>query len=501
MKKAALISVFDKSGIVEFASFLQGRGYTVISTGSTARLLKKEGIPVLTVEEYTGFKEMLDGRVKTLHPKIHGGILFKRNNEDHVRTVREMAMLDIEIVVVNLYPFETVAIASNNEDELIENIDIGGPTLLRAAAKNFKDVLVICDPDDYSWIMDNFDDIDLEKRREFALKAFAKTAYYDGLIVEKFKGNFEFKERGLSIKIKRRLRYGENPHQIAFLGYSPLLGGISKLEQLNGKELSYNNLLDIDVAYRMMLDFEKTTCTIIKHNTPCGVAHSKDQTDAYLKALATDPISAFGGIIGINDVVNKETAKLITDRFYEVVVAFDYDEDALGILKSKKNLRVVKLPEANLDNWEIRSVLGGYLIQESDSKEDYSIKVVSKRDPTEDELYDLLFAFKVSKYAKSNAIVYAKDRKTLAIGAGQTSRVDSVRFAALKSKQLNINISGSVMASDGFFPFRDSIDLAAEYGVSAILEPGGSIRDGEVIEAANEHDIALVFTGIRHFRH
>ncbi len=501
MEKAALISVYNKDGIVKFAEFLKNKGFKIISTGSTAKLLNSNGVETIKVEEYTGVKEMLDGRVKTLHPKIHGGILFKKNDPAHKETIEKLNIFDIRVVVVNLYPFEDVAIKTDDEDDLIENIDIGGPTLLRAAAKNFKDVLVVCDPEDYEWIIENFDSIDEKKRKEFALKTFAKTSYYDGIIVDKLSKTNTFKEKGIAIKIKQELRYGENPHQKAYFGYNPLMKGIANLEQLNGKELSYNNILDIDVAYRMILDFDKTTCSIIKHNTPCGVAQSDDQTQAYINALACDPVSAFGGIIGINDKLNKDVAKLITERFYEVVVAFDFEEEALELLKTKKNLRVIRMPKVDLKFTELRSVLGGYLIQESDAKDDFDLEVVSRVKPTDDQIEDLKFAFKVAKYAKSNAIVYAKGKKTLAIGAGQTSRVDSAKFAAQRAKDLNIELNGCVMASDGFFPFRDSVDFASEIGVKAIAEPGGSIRDKEVIEAADEHRIALIFTHTRHFRH
>ncbi len=501
MEKAAIISVYDKSGILEFANFLKNRGYTIISTGSTAKVLKENGVDVVEVENYTGVKEMLSGRVKTLHPKIHGGILFQRDNREHLKTVENMGIFNIEVVVVNLYPFEQVAVKTDREDELIENIDIGGPTLLRAAAKNYRDVLVICEPEDYRWVMKNFDNIDRETRKKFALKVFAKTSYYDGLITEKLSSGSNFKEMGIPVKTKMNLRYGENPHQKAFFGYSPLFKGISNMEQLNGKELSYNNILDIDVAYRMILEFEKTTCVIIKHNTPCGVATRDSGVDAYSKALEGDPISAFGGIIGINTVVDRELARLITERFYEVVIAFGYEEEALDVLKTKKNLRVLKVQEADLRFTEIRTVLGGYLIQESDHRSGFTYEIVSKKKPTEKQIRDLEFAFKVAKYAKSNAVVYAKDRAVLSIGAGQTSRIDSVKFAAIKARELGKDLKGSVLASDGFFPFRDSTDFAKEVGVEAIVEPGGSIRDQEVIEAANEHGIALIFTHIRHFRH
>ncbi len=501
MEKAAIVSVYNKKGIVTLASFLQEKGYKIISTGSTAKVLEENGIGVLRVENYTGFKEMLDGRVKTLHPKIHGGILYKRNSENHKKTVEELGIHSIDVVVVNLYPFEEVALRTENEEELVENIDIGGPTLLRAAAKNFKDVLVICDPEDYGWVIENFDNIDEDKRKELAMKAFAKTSFYDGIIVEKLSKRTTFKEVSIPIRIKNKLRYGENPHQEAYFGYNPLKKGIVNIEQLNGKELSYNNILDIDVAYRMMIEFRGTMCTIIKHNTPCGVAQDENQADAYIKALECDPVSAFGGIIGVNSKLNKDTAKLIAERFYEVVVAFDFEEEALDILKRKKNLRVVRLPKSKLVFLEIRSVLGGILMQESDSNIEFRYEIVSEIKPQPEQVEDLKFAFKVAKYAKSNAIVYAKDRRTLAIGAGQTSRIDSVKFAAQRAKDLNINLKDSVMASDGFFPFRDSIDFACKLGVKAIVEPGGSIRDKDVIDAANDHGIALLFTHIRHFRH
>ncbi|AEA34024.1 bifunctional phosphoribosylaminoimidazolecarboxamide formyltransferase/IMP cyclohydrolase [Hippea maritima] len=501
MKKAALISVSDKKGIVEFARFLQNKGFLILSTGSTGKLLKDNGIDVEFVEDYTQAKEMLDGRVKTLHPKVHGGILYRRDIQEHRQTVNELDIYSIDVVVVNLYPFEETALKTNNEEDLIENIDIGGPTLIRAAAKNYKDVLIICDPDDYKTVMENFDSIDKDKRREYALKAFAKTSYYDGLIVEKMSGNLSFKETAIPFKIEKQLRYGENPHQLAFFAKSPLKDGISNLIQLNGKELSYNNLLDIDVVYRMMVEFDQTICVIVKHNTPCGAATSNNQLKAYEDALACDPVSAFGGIIGINSTLNKETAEAIIKRFYEVVVAFDFDKDALEVLKSKKNLRVIKLPKVNYKFYEIKSLLGGYLIQENDYKNDFTYEVVSKAKPNPQQLKDLEFAFKVAKFVKSNAIVYAKDGKTLAIGGGQTSRVDSAKFAIARAKELNIDLNGCVMASDGFFPFRDSVDEAAKAGVKAIVEPGGSIRDKEVIEAADEYNIPLLFTRIRHFRH
>ncbi|WP_022670051.1 bifunctional phosphoribosylaminoimidazolecarboxamide formyltransferase/IMP cyclohydrolase [Hippea alviniae] len=502
MEKAALISVSDKKGVVDFAKFLQDKGYRILSTGLTGRLLKDNGVDVIFIEDYTSSKEILGGRVKTLHPLVHAGILFKRDDNEHVETVNSLGAFSIDIVVVNLYPFEETALSTDDLDKLIENIDIGGPTLLRAAAKNYRHVLVVSDPDDYKAVMENFDKIDEDFRKRMALKVFSLTSYYDGVIVDKLSENrFSFFNNSISLKILNRLRYGENPHQEAFFAKNPLFEGLADLIQLNGKELSYNNILDIDVAYRMMLERENTMCTIIKHNTPCGVAENEDVLKAYGNALACDPVSAFGGIIGINTTVNEELAKRIAERFYEVVVAFDYDEKALEILKTKKNLRVIKVPKVKSEFWEIRTVVGGYLIQQNDALSEFKYEVVSKKQPTEEQLKDLEFAFFVAKFTKSNAIVYAKDGMTKAIGGGQTSRIDSAKFAAARAKELNIDLKGSVMASDGFFPFRDSVDFAAGLGVEAIVEPGGSIRDKESIEAADEHDVALIFTHTRHFRH
>ncbi len=501
MSKKALISVFNKEGIVEFAKFLSNQGYGILSTGSTKKLLSKNGISVEAVEDYTGFPEMLDGRVKTLHPKIHGGILYVRNNEEHKKTVEQYGIDSIDIVVVNLYPFEEVALKTNDVDTLIENIDIGGPSMLRAAAKNYKSVLVVCDINDYKTITDNFDKIDENARKNYALKAFAHTAYYDSLIVEKFAYN---KSNSTAIALKKRLelRYGENPQQKASFYKDPLKKGIADAKQLNGKELSYNNILDIDVTYRIMLEFNKTVCAIVKHNTPCGVATADNMVDAYENALSCDPISAFGGIIGINGTVDETLAEKIIERFYEVIVAYGYTESALDILRKKKNLRVIEVKKtAGLTFKEIRSVLGGYLLQDSDSTEQFKYDIVSKTQPTKEQILDLEFAFRIAKFVKSNAIVYAKNGKTLAIGGGQTSRIDSAKFAAIRAKELNIKLDGCVMASDGFFPFKDSIELAHSLGVAAIVEPGGSIRDSEVIQAADEFGIPLLFTHIRHFRH
>ncbi len=501
MEKRALISVSNKDGIVDFARFLSQKGYKILSTGSTARILMDSGVETQPVEEYTHFKEILSGRVKTLHPRIHAGILFKRDDSEHLRTIEELDIDPIDVVVVNLYPFERVAKTSNDMEELIENIDIGGPTLLRAAAKNYKHVLVVCDPADYNYVMESFDTIGEEERFRLAMKAFSHTAYYDSLIVERFEHAFQ---NSCAVPMKKAfdLRYGENPHQKASLFKDPLIKGIPDAEQLHGKELSYNNLLDIDIAYRIMLEFDEPACAIIKHTTPCGVACAESHTEAFKRALETDPVSAFGGIIGINGTVSDELASLISARFFEVVVAYDFQKSALETLKVRKNLRLVKIKAQDYANLkEVRSIIGGYLVQDADLKKPFNYKVVSEKKPSQDELIDLEFAFRVAKFVKSNAIVFAKNRATLAIGGGETSRIDAARFASLRAKELNIDLKGSVMASDGFFPFRDSVDLAAKLGVTAIVEPGGSIRDSEVIQASNEHSIALLFTGIRHFRH
>ena len=501
MNKKALISVSDKTGVVEFAKFLSKKGYGILSTGSTAKLLKENGVDVEAVEHYTEFPEMLDGRVKTLHPKIHGGILYVRGNAEHEKKIKEFNIDSIDIVAVNLYPFEETALKTDDVDTLIENIDIGGPSMLRAAAKNYKGVLVVCDTNDYKPIMDSFDSIDEEKRRYYALKAFAHTAYYDSLIIEKF-DFYETDNIGVAFKKVQDLRYGENPQQKAVFYKDPLKIGIADAKQLHGKELSYNNILDIDVSYRIMAEFDDTVCAIIKHNTPCGVALGSNPKDAYEKALSCDPISAFGGIIGINTTVDKELAQAIAQRFYEVVVAYGFSKEALDILTQKKNIRLIEAKRIDNARFrEIRSTLGGYLVQENDAKDEFKYDVVSKAKPTDEQIEDLEFAFRVSKFVKSNAIVYAKDKKTLAIGGGQTSRIDSAKFAAVRAKELNIDLNGCVMASDGFFPFRDSVDTAQKLGVKAIAEPGGSIRDSEVIEAADEYNIPLLFTGIRHFRH
>ncbi|OSS43113.1 IMP cyclohydrolase / Phosphoribosylaminoimidazolecarboxamide formyltransferase [Desulfurella amilsii] len=503
----AIISVYDKSGIVEFAKFLKEKGVEIISTGSTYTLLKENGINAKSVENYTGFEEILDGRVKTLQYKIHAGILADLSKPKHQEELLAHNIEPIDIVVVNLYPFEQVALRSNNEEELIENIDIGGPTLIRAASKNYKRVLVVVDPKDYSKVMENFDNIDLEFRKKCALKAFALTSYYDSVIVEKF--GYRGDVLNVGLKLKKFLRYGENPHQTANFFRLPLKKGLPNMVQLQGKEISFNNILDIDIAYRMMIEsnfLNKTCmCAIIKHNTPCGAACADSAQEAYEKALFGDPVSAFGGIVGINDTVDGNLAKKISERFYEVVVAFDFKQEALSILSKKKNLILVKVDKIDLNSYknnkDIKSVIGGFVVQDIDYMSEFSYETVTKAQSTDKQIEDLKFAWFVAKFAKSNAICFALNSQTLAIGAGQTSRVDAIKCAAQKAKDLGIGLAGSVLASDGFFPFRDNIDVAKSYGAVAFIQPGGSIRDEEVIKACNEYNLPMVFTKKRHFRH
>jgi len=519
--KRALISVSEKSGILELARYLAQHDVEILSTGGTEKILKENGIAVTPIGDYTGFPEMMDGRVKTLHPKIHGGILHIRDNAEHRQAAAAHGILPIDLVVVNLYPFvQTVSRPGVHFSEAIENIDIGGPSMLRAAAKNFRDVTVIVDSGDYDKLKLELENHGFETtlpfRFELAAKVFSACAAYDGAI-SNFMTGLKAPEEALApakfsdtLNLHYRkifdLRYGENPHQQAAY-YSegwrdePCVGNA---RQLHGKELSYNNILDLDAALETVKEFEEAACAIIKHNNPCGVAvTSGDISDAFLKAKACDETSAFGGIVAFNRAVTKPAAEAIGQMFFEAVIAPDYEPEALEILKQKKNIRLLKtLPirRYEIGGWDMRKVVGGMLVQERDIqiKSAAESQVVTARQPTPDELAALDFAWKVAKHVKSNAIVYANRERTLGIGAGQMSRVDSVKIGSMKAAS---PLKGSVLGSDAFFPFRDNVDLAAGYGVTAIIQPGGSVRDEEVIQAANEHGIAMVFTGMRHFKH
>ena len=512
----ALVSVSDKSGIVEFCRALNQLGIALLSTGGTARILADHHIPVTEVSDYTGFPEMMDGRVKTLHPKVHGGILGRRGIDDSVMTENGIAAIDL--VVVNLYPFEqTIANPDCDLETAIENIDIGGPTMIRAAAKNHADVAVIVDPADYALTLDelkaNQNCLSPSTRFNLALKSFEHTARYDTAISVYLgainKSKFP-QTLNLQFYLGQTMRYGENPHQQAafYLENKPASGTIAASRQLQGKELSYNNIVDADAALECVKSFvEKPACVIVKHANPCGVAVADDLLTAYDKAYATDPTSAFGGIIAFNRELDEPTAAAIIKRqFVEVIIAPAITVAARAVLNSKQNIRVLECgywQDACNEAFDFKRVASGLLVQDKDTGKIGSgdIKVVTQRKPTEQELADLLFAWKVAKFVKSNAIVYCKNNQTIGVGAGQMSRVYSARVAAIKAADEGLTVQGSVMASDAFFPFRDGIDSAAEAGITAVIQPGGSVRDDEVIAAADEHNIAMVFTGMRHFRH
>ena len=518
--RRALISVSDKTGVVDFARDLIALGVEIISTGGTAQLLRENGLAVKEVNELTGFPEIMDGRVKTLHPLVHGGILGRRGTDDE--TMKALGISPIDMVVVNLYPFEQVT--SNDEctlDHAIENIDIGGPTMVRAAAKNYRDVTVVVDNTDYYPVLAQIQEhgtVDPGTRYRLALTAFEHTARYDGMIAN-YLGTTkpgEEKERfpntiNLQFRKKQTMRYGENPHQQAafYTESSPAAGTIAHAKQLQGKALSYNNIADTDAALECVKQFEGSTCVIVKHANPCGVATGSTILEAYDRAYATDPESAFGGIIAFNGLLSADTARAITDRqFVEVIVAPDFEADAVDVLSARKNLRLLECGMAQIENQaenqgylDFKRVNGGLLVQGSDADLYAECRTVTQRSPTDEETEDLLFAWRIAKFVKSNAIVYAKNRATIGVGAGQMSRVNSARIAALKAEHAGLEVSGSVMASDAFFPFRDAIDTAAVAGVTAIIQPGGSMRDDEVVSACDEHGIAMIFTGMRHFRH
>ena len=555
--RRALISVSDKTGIVEFVRELQTFGVEIISTGGTAKTLREAGIEVIEVSSVTGFPEMMDGRVKTLHPKIHGALLAIRDDSEHVAAMERNGIQPIDMVVVNLYPFEqTVEAADVSLEAAIEQIDIGGPALIRSAAKNYKGVAVVASPEMYRQIRTELilDDgaLTLATREQLARLAFMRTALYDSAIFPYLSANldgtqnsklfppiqdilpamstymnlfssamkalagdqFEATEEGqlndhyhLSLNKATDLRYGENPHQAAALyeirtrPATVESAGLATAEQLAGKEMSFNNYVDADAAWQLVCEFEATACAIIKHTNPAGVALGVTVEEAYRRALACDLLSAFGGIVAFNRTLDEAAARAVTEIFTEVIVAPDYDDAAIEILKTKKSLRVLRLGEAKfIDGLEYKQISGGMLVQTHDThhlkRED--LRVVTKRAPTEKEIDDLLFAWTVCKHTKSNAIVYARDKQTVGVGAGQMSRVDSVKIGAMRAQ---LPIEKSVMASDAFFPFRDGIDEAAKHGITAVIQPGGSVRDEEVIAAANENGVAMVFTGVRHFKH
>jgi phosphoribosylaminoimidazolecarboxamide formyltransferase/IMP cyclohydrolase len=504
-----LLSVTDKAGLPDFARALAGMGAELISTGGTARLLRESGIPVKDVSDVTGFPEMLDGRVKTMHPKIAGGLLAMRSNPEHMRAIAEHGITPIDMVVVNLYRFGDVAARAGAPlEELIENIDIGGPTMLRAAAKNYQDVAVVVSPDDYPAILDelraNNGELSRGTKWHLAKKVFHTTAEYDAAISARLEQVGATPTGPLLAEFSARapklldLRYGENPHQSAAL-YGRAGQGVAGGAQLQGKELSYNNLVDLDAAWQLVNEFERPAVAIIKHTNPCGCAEQASLADAWRKALECDPVSAFGGVVGINRTVDEETAREMGKLFLEAVAAPDYSAEAMAILSAKKNLRLMRVA-AGTDPLVVKSISGGYLAQTADTAAlDRSKAVVkTKRAPTDDEWIALEFGWKVAKHVKSNAIVYARSRQTVAVGAGQMSRVDSVRIGAMKAV---LPLAGTAVASDAFFPFPDGVEEAVKNGATAFIQPGGSVRDEEVIAAADRLGVAMVFTGVRHFRH
>ena len=501
----ALLSVSDKTGIVEFARGLVAHGVEIISTGGTAAALQRAGIPTVEISAFAGSPEILDGRVKTLHPKVHGGLLYLRENPEHVATAAEHDIRPIDLVCVNLYPFEaTIAKEGVTLAEAIENIDIGGPSMIRSASKNHQSVTVVTDPADYPAVLEALDEeggaTTLKLREQLAVKAFATTSAYDRAIADYLGREQDGGVYSLTFPLEQRLRYGENPHQKA-----ELYGNFSDyFEKLQGKELSYNNILDITAATNLIAEFAKPTVAILKHTNPCGVATDPDLKAAWDKAFATDKQAPFGGIIIANRPVDAALARAISEIFSEVIIAPDFDAEARAVLQKKKNLRLMRLLRTPVgDGRDVRSVLGGLLVQDSDTAEieELEHKVVSARPPTKAELEAMEFGWKVVKHVKSNAIVYAAADRTLGIGAGQMSRVDSSRIAVWKAKEAGLSLKGSAVCSDAFFPFPDGLIAAAEAGATAAIQPGGSVRDEEVIKAADEHKVAMVFTGIRHFRH
>ncbi len=520
----ALLSVSDKVGLIDFAKQLAGYGVELVSTGGTAKALKDAGLDVIDVSQLTGFPEMMDGRVKTLHPKVHGGLLAIRGNKEHAAAMEQHHIKPIDLLVVNLYPFEATVAKGAAFDDCIENIDIGGPAMIRAAAKNHGDVTVVVEPTDYEKVLDEMARhkgmVSLELRQRLAAKAYARTAAYDAAISNWFAETLHDEApdyRAFGGKLIQPLRYGENPHQSAAFYRAPgERFGVASARQLQGKELSYNNINDTDAAYECVAEFDPkrtAACVIVKHANPCGVAEGASLVDAYRKALACDSTSAFGGIVALNQKLDAEAAKVITEIFTEVIIAPEATDEAIKIVATKKNLRLLitgGLPDPRAKGLTVKSVAGGLLVQSRDNAvvDDMQLKTVTKRAPSEAELADLRFAFRVAKHVKSNTIVYAKDRSTVGIGAGQMSRVDAARLAARKAEDAARELKlpapltkGSVVASDAFFPFPDGLLVAIEAGATAVIQPGGSVNDPKVIEAADQHNIAMVFTGTRHFRH
>ncbi len=515
----AILSVTDKSGLVDFARKLIAFGVELVSTGGTARLLRDSGIAVKDISELTGFPEMLDGRVKTLHPKVHGGILYRREDSGHRAAVAEHGIAAIDMVVVNLYAFEkTAAKPGVHFEELIENIDIGGPSMIRSAAKNFQDVAVVTSPADYGAIAEEMarsgGELSQETKWRLAQKAFATTAAYDSAIVstlDRVGGDFKLRPfelkpalgfpqtLRLSFQKVADLRYGENPHQKAAMYADGSGAGVANARQVQGKELSYNNIVDLQAAWDLAQEFEEPVCAIIKHSNPCGTATGKTLAEAYLRALECDPVSAFGGVIGVNRTVDTAAANAMAKLFLEVIAAPAFEEGAKAAFASKKNLRLVEVP-AGQQNWVLKNISGGLLVQDSDLHKlsEADLKVVTRRPPTAEEKRALLFAWKVCKHVKSNAILYARDGQTVGVGAGQMSRVDSCKLGAMKAQ---LPLKDTVAASDAFFPFPDGVEEIAKAGATAIIQPGGSVRDQEVIETADRLGLAMMFTGVRHFRH
>ena len=505
MKKLALISVSDKTAIIDFARNLNSLEYKIIATGNTFKLLKENQIDCIEIKDFTGFPEIFDGRVKTLHPKIFGGILMRPGNDVDKQQAVQNEILPIDIICVNLYPFPNVVDRNDiSLEEKIENIDIGGPSLIRASAKNYKNVSVLTDPSQYSDFINEIKNgqVSQDTRKKLAYAAFSYTSYYDTLIANYFENEFQQPKSAIRLNYKSsfELRYGENPHQKVYF-----FGNFEKyFNILHGKELSYNNIIDLVAAFDLVNDIDDCACVIIKHTNPCGAAIGKNVFDAYERALSGDPVSAYGGIVALNREVDVKLAEKLNDLFLEIVIAPSYNENAFELLKSKKNRRIISVKENLKDNnFQVKTVPGGLLVQEKDMSKltDADLKLVTTKKYTESELDDLKFAWIICKHTKSNAIVYVKDKKVLGVGAGQMSRVDSTKIAAMKAKQFGHDLNGSVAASDAFFPFADGLLEIISNGITSVIQPGGSVRDDEVINAANEKNISMVFTGIRNFKH